>query len=247
MVAESVFQTNVVFHRFSDTTAAPLIRLRPFDNLAVLRLGQIQSPPAVYPPGFSFNRGLMKKLHVFVDGLNLHHSLLKQDPNNLDLNVPGLSNFLAKSDEPLDVTTHYFTSAVTHLGAKTRETQNAYLSQLRQAGAILHFGEFKSISNRCPICNEKYWINKEKQTDVALASEMVMRVLIEQLDEVYLFSADTDYLPALARIRELKPHVAIKVVTTVSSLRPVHGALARLGVRTIRLSPELVSKFQFAS
>ena len=185
----------------------------------------------------------MKRAAAFIDGLNLFHALEHQELDGLTLDLVGICRYLAVQRGSLLVDIHYFSSIVSHFGSEFKSKQALYLEKLSDQRVQIHLGEFRSVKSRCPECKSFFWNQTEKQTDVALASEMVLQALVAGLDEIFIFSADSDFLAAVSRIRRHRPGVAITVISTVRYLRPLHGSLVRLGVRTIRLSPELANKF----
>jgi uncharacterized LabA/DUF88 family protein len=182
---------------------------------------------------------------VLVDGLNLHHALKDLQPDETNLNIFQLCHSLADSNGATEIDILYFTSITKHLGSKVRDNQALYINQLENTGVGIHLGEFRSSSKTCPLCFRKYWEHSEKQTDVAIGAHLIQRTMTQQYDAVLLFSADSDFLPALLMVRNEKPHINLKVVSTPVYLRPIYGLLHKNGIGTIRLSPELVSRFQF--
>jgi uncharacterized LabA/DUF88 family protein len=106
-------------------------------------------------------------------------------------------------------------------------------------------GEFRAKTETCPLCGNKYWVHTEKRTDVALAVEMVRQAHRNTPDEILLFSADTDFLPAIDSVKKDYSNISIRAVSTVKYLRPIHSALSKVGAGQIRLSEELVSKHLF--
>jgi uncharacterized LabA/DUF88 family protein len=187
----------------------------------------------------------VKPVVVLVDGLNLFHALREQDAQNLDLNLSALSKTLTGVNDDVLIKIFYFTSVTKHLGSKVRDHQDQYLEKLKARGAKVIYGEFRSNSLTCPVCESKYWVHAEKRTDVALASHFIKMAISEEAEEFLLFSADSDFIPAIEMVRNEMPKTDVKVVSTVSYLRPLHSTLKPLQIRTIRLSPELVAKHQF--
>lgn len=189
----------------------------------------------------------MKRAAAFIDGFNLFHALEAQQSSALRFDIAKFCMFLVQELNYEMSAVHYFTSTVNHFGSVFKNQQAAYLESLASSGVTIHFGEFRSVPYKCPSCNQRFWTQTEKQTDVALASELIAETLTASLDRIYVFSADSDFLPALRRVKELRPNVEITVVSTVKYLRPLHGSLVRLGIRAIRISPELAEKFLFVA
>ena len=182
---------------------------------------------------------------VLVDGLNTYHALKSQDSGNSKLNLMSICKALALNNGCDSIEILYFTALVEHLDTKTREWQFDYLSRLRGTGIQIFESEFRSQLEECNICGNRNRRYVEKQTDVSISINLISKVLEEDLAEVLLFSADSDFIPALNMVRQKRPNVGLKVVSTPSYLRPVHGELRKANIGTIRLSPELVAKHQF--
>jgi uncharacterized LabA/DUF88 family protein len=187
----------------------------------------------------------MKRALALIDGLNLHHALMAQDPKKLRLNLAAFCNMLADQRNCDELKIIYFTSPVRHLGKSVELSQRHYLELLEQSGVQLCLGEFKALKVSCRRCGHSYRVHQEKQTDVAIATDLIWRVFTEQVDEIFLFSADSDFLPAIKAITKLRSASRITVISTVEYLRPLYGNLVRAGARTVRLSQEFVAKYQF--
>jgi uncharacterized LabA/DUF88 family protein len=187
----------------------------------------------------------MKRALAVIDGLNLHHALMAQDPKNLRLNLAAVCNMLADQRNCDELKIIYFTSPVRHLGKSVELAQRHYLELLELSGVQLRLGEFKASNATCKKCGSSFRVHREKQTDVAIATEMISLALTEQVDEIFLFSADSDFLPAIKAITNLKSASRITVISTVDYLRPLYGNLVRAGAGTLRLSQEFVAKHQF--
>lgn len=182
-----------------------------------------------------------------VDGLNLDHALRKQNSEQADLDLMSLSKRFCRERGFDSVRVNYFTSPLAHLDKKTRDAQARYLEKIEDSGVKVVLGEFRTYTQICPRCGEKFWVSKEKRTDVALASELVREALTGASSEILVFSADTDFLPAYELVKLYCPDVRIRVASTVAYLSPIHSALVRSNVGQIRLSSELVSRHQFES
>lgn len=180
-----------------------------------------------------------------MDGLNLFHSLRGQDTNKTDLNIASLSKAFA-SNFGVEVGEIIFVSALMeHADKQSRQRQFNYLAKLQLSGVKILTTQFRSQLETCNYCGSNSRKYVEKQTDVAIASNLVTKVLDGGFEQVLLFSADTDFLPAIEIAKALRPRVEIRIASTPAYLRPVYGLFRKAGVGTIRLSPELVSKHLF--
>lgn len=68
--------------------------------------------------------------------------------------------------------------------------------------------ECKTVQ-RCIRCDKPQWVNKEKRTDVAIAVNMLDDAYNNLYDVAYLISADTDFVPALEKIRLLQKTIIV--------------------------------------
>jgi uncharacterized LabA/DUF88 family protein len=187
----------------------------------------------------------LKRVLVLVDGLNLFHALKELDPEKENVDLLGLCQTLVRDPNQVISEIIYFTSITKHLGSKVRDQQAQYLLRLVASGVHVKLGEFRSQSITCSECRSKFWAHQEKRTDVALASELIKQAFTNRCELIYLFSADSDFLPAIEMVHHELTNVEVKVVSTVSYLRPIHGLLVKANARQIRLSPELVARHQF--
>jgi uncharacterized LabA/DUF88 family protein len=183
---------------------------------------------------------------VLIDGLNTFHALKAQNADLTNLDFQRLVGVLYKDKPRLELDVFYFTALVEHMDKQSRKIQFAYIEKLRESGVKVVVSEFRSQLEKCFTCGVVSRRYTEKQTDVALAATLISQVIESDLDDALIFSADSDFLPAIFMAQKLKPKLRFKVVSTTSYLRPLHGALTRAGVGTIRLSTELVSKNLFS-
>lgn len=211
-----------------------------------MRLARTQSPPAVYPPGFLFNEVRLRRTLVLVDGLNLWHALNSLNANLVKLDLVSLCNKFGKQGDSNQIEIVYFTALLEHLDSKNRNNQYEYLAKLKSSGVKVVLGEFRATTETCTACQTKTWVHHEKRTDVALAVEMIRRANNEKVNQILIFSADTDFIPAIEAIKKDFESIEIRAVSTVKYLRPIHSALSQAGAGQIRLSEELVSKHQFS-
>ncbi len=188
----------------------------------------------------------MARLLVLIDGLNTFHAIKNQSADIVSIDFAALVKTLNRNLSYEQVEIRYFTALVEHLDSRSRKDQFDYLENLRASGVLVSLSEFRSQLENCFTCGVTTRRYSEKKTDVAIASALVAGVLVDGFNEVLLFSADSDFFPALELIRARVPKAGIKVVSTAKYLRPIHGELTRVGLGTIRLSPELVSRHQFS-
>jgi uncharacterized LabA/DUF88 family protein len=183
-------------------------------------------------------------MFVAVDGLNMLHALRAQDSGTTNLDLMGICQVFAKNLNCADLRIAYFTALAGHLDPKPRTAQIRYLEALRITGVEVRLGEFRAQTEKCSTCGTKTFKYQEKQSDVGIAATIIHQAASNSVDEILLFSADTDFIPLVNMITAEYPHVSIRIVSTVNYLRPVYSTLIRASHGQIRLSPELVARFQ---
>jgi hypothetical protein len=70
-------------------------------------------------------------------------------------------------------------------------------------------GIFQQRPTRCPKCDKSFKQPVEKQTDVALATNLLQDAHEGRLDLAFLVSADADQVPAVQAVRSLGVEVAV--------------------------------------
>lgn len=165
---------------------------------------------------------LRKKTIVYIDGFNLYYGCLKDSKYRwLDLEKLSL-NLLNNEYEITKI--YYFTAKIVDHAQKGSTTrQGYYLNALKSIPKIeIKFGKFKKrektvfldpplkIVNENPFGSsrplEKRIVKgtsyEEKGTDVNLAVQLIIDLYEENFDVAMVISNDSDYLSALAKVRE---------------------------------------------
>ena len=187
----------------------------------------------------------------FVDGLNLYHGI--RDEKLLKfrwLDIEGMIESLAvdagaRLGSSLEVTrVVYCTSLVKDRQAARR--QDVYLQALEQHCAHIEIlqGSYEEKSRQCEDCGASVGFQKEKQTDVNLAVEMVKDAAkpVGQRAEVQiLVTGDTDLLPAVRAVRSYGVDVVMVSPParglTRESFMPVASKYLRVNRRHLRDHP----------
>jgi uncharacterized LabA/DUF88 family protein len=183
---------------------------------------------------------------VIVDGLNLYHALHNFEPEATFLDIPSLAAvYLPKPRQ--EVRYFYFTSTPHHKGQAAIERHFKYLALLKSENVEIIEGRFQRSSKRCSNCGDKAEIHKEKETDVSIALKIIESALDPTTLEILLFSADSDFAPALKFAKKLNPNVRLMVAQTSSFLRLSPNSLGASADSVVRLKSELIHNFQFRS
>jgi uncharacterized LabA/DUF88 family protein len=182
-----------------------------------------------------------RSVFFYVDGFNLYHRRLKQNPSLKWLNLLALAKRFFPNDRVDSV--NFFTAQVDpdDETSKKRERQRLYWTALRSVGVKLFFGNYEKREMQCQVeaCEMRaiYWTWKEKKTDVKLALQIVDDFLEKHPDVICVVSADTDVLPALDMVgrKALKLKQKVKIILVLPSAtddeyfsrNPLIGSLAQ--------------------
>ena len=66
-------------------------------------------------------------------------------------------------------------------------------------------GEFKPIEIYCPKCNKKFKSHVEKQSDVAMSTEILDDFFQSKCEAIILIGGDSDQLPVIKKIKSINP------------------------------------------
>lgn len=103
------------------------------------------------------------------------------------------------------VATKYFTSRVKTPAEKAKR-QGDYLDALKVRGNIhIVYGDYKEEQYKCSSCGRPNFIQKEKQTDVGIAVEMLLDAHLKKFDVAILVSGDSDLVPSIKAAKEINP------------------------------------------
>jgi uncharacterized LabA/DUF88 family protein len=168
------------------------------------------------------------KTIAFIDGFNVYHSL----DRNLSyhkykwLNYRRLIEcFLLSGDELVSVLC--FTTPTRRSELK-RIRQSAYLKVLEHNGVEIKKGEFFKTTRQCPHCDKKYRPYVEKLTDVNLASHLIKMAVKDDYEKAIIMTADTDIIPAILAVQELKPTKTIEIIYPIGR---TNGSIGKMKIK----------------
>lgn len=146
----------------------------------------------------------MAKVSVYIDGFNLYHSIDESGRNDLKwISHKALAeSFLAKGDELVRVV--FFTAVLTWDHEKQKRHRN-FIAAQKALGVEVIESNFKKATRHCKVMNRNCKRHEEKQTDVAIAVNMLEDALADACQRQVLISADSDQVPLFKKIREKKP------------------------------------------
>jgi hypothetical protein len=178
---------------------------------------------------------------VYIDGHNLYNGIRRMnksaetsyDPDRwrevLWLDITKLAESFLNPTQGL-TKVKYFTARVKRPQSKVRRQSN-YLDVLASLPRTqIIEGKFHDDNPvKCRHCGEIFYVSKEKQTDVNLATELLVDAIEGNFDTAYLVTADSDYRAPLEYINRKYPEkrICMEFVETNFS-----GILSKLTHRT---------------
>lgn len=151
-----------------------------------------------------------ERLMVYVDGFNLYHGLHDTSSRkHLWLDLAKLSQSLRPAQKLVGV--RYFTSTVMNdAGAQSR--QGHYIDALSRKypeTVNVTLGRYQSKTKKCFKCNHKYTSYEEKETDVNMATSIVVDAASGAFDSALVVSGDSDMAPAIRAAQRSNPNLFI--------------------------------------
>lgn len=156
------------------------------------------------------SKAAKRKAIVYIDGFNLYFSLKEKNWQSLMwLDLVKLSRTLLRPDQEL-VCVKYFTARIKN-DLQKQQRQNAFLDALATLDCLeIHEGTYQNHEVLCYDCGRKWHDDKEKQTDVGIATEMLIDSYKKDfVDDLILITADSDQCPAIRAVRSLGKFVLI--------------------------------------
>lgn len=178
----------------------------------------------------------MRKTIAYIDGRNVHHSLADKDIDGYAVDYKKLVCKIIKNADPLTIK-FYGARYPRELDAVKHNRDDAFYQHLTNAGVIVRFGQFKIVEDgakRIPL---------EKGVDVLLATDLLLDTMYSNYEDAFIFSSDTDLIPAIAGARAINKSVQIHNVAvcrfspqeftdSCHSVRALYTKLARKCVST---------------
>lgn len=167
----------------------------------------------------------MAKVIGFIDGFNLYHAIMQTDEKGKQpyakyrwLNYWKLIEcFLGENDILEDV--YYFSAYVSWgglAGMEKKERHQIFVDVQRDFGVKVVLGRFRPVRKTClALCKRAYQTYEEKRTDVNIATTMLKLAFLDRYQKGILISGDSDIVPALEAIKEVKPSTQIMVVVPI--------------------------------
>lgn len=175
------------------------------------------------------------KTIIFIDGLNLYHSLPTQC-KWLDLKKL-CQAFLKKSENLNDI--YYFTALAQWNENKVRKHKQ-YIRALETTGVKTIYGHFKKVTRKCRKCHKEYKTFEEKETDVNIGLHLLNSAYQNQFDKFFLLTADSDLIPAIKMIARYFPnkesHILLPMNAVSEDLKNYSDNISQIKTRHLKSS-----------
>jgi len=151
------------------------------------------------------------RVACYVDGFNLYHAVDALGDARLKwLDLRSLAESYLAPDDVL-VRTVFFTAFNTWEHAKRQRHVN-YVKALGATGVEVVLSRFDKVHKHC-FTHERFCkLREEKQTDVAIAIEVMSDCYERGIERVLLITADSDQVPMVRRIRDRFPETIIFMI-----------------------------------
>ena len=173
-------------------------------------------------------RPTTRRTIVYIDGFNLFNGLKEMKWKHLYwLDIATYSQRLMSDMQTLTAV-KYFTSRVV-TNAHEQKRQNTYLDAVETLKNVeIQYGKFTSDQWECFKCHKIYPIYHEKQTDVNIATAILIDAQEDNFDDALLITADSDLVGP------------VRYITNCLSKRVIVGFPP--GRHTSELEPPVASK-----
>jgi uncharacterized LabA/DUF88 family protein len=156
------------------------------------------------------NKAPRRKAIVYIDGYNLYFAIKEKGWQGLLwLDIVTLARNLLGENQDL-VRVKYFTARIKRPEDK-RLRQNLYLDALSTLSDLdIYYGDYQQNTMTCLNCANNWLDDREKQTDVNIAIQMLNDAhTSDKVDDLLLITADSDQCPAMNMIRSMGKRVVI--------------------------------------
>jgi hypothetical protein len=143
--------------------------------------------------------------------LHLYHAIDELGKPHLKwLDLHALASSLCGTNESLQGV-FYFTAHATWL-PKSVGRHIEYIAALRHVGVRCVVGHFKEKKRQCNACKAQWIGHEEKETDVAMAVQIVADAFRNEFDRALVISADSDLGPSIKMVKKHFPEKAVNVI-----------------------------------
>lgn len=170
--------------------------------------------------------GVSMKVACYIDGFNLYHAIDAFKDQTLKwTDLRKLASSYLREGETLEKVV-FFTALNTWDKSKRQRHLN-YVNALEATGVQVILSRFETPKKYCHKRERYCPIREEKQTDVALAIQMMADCVEHGIERVLLVTADSDQVPAVKQIKRIFPNTTVFMIAPpkrLSVARELGGA-----------------------
>ena len=151
------------------------------------------------------------RVAAYVDGFNLYHAIEALDEPLLKwCDMRSLAASYLRAGEILERVTFY--TAYNTWDAEKRRRHLNYVAALEATGVEVTRSNFAKVQKLCTQSERRCKFFEEKQTDVAIATDMLSDCYERGIKRSLLLSADSDQIPAVNHIRRRFPNNTVYMI-----------------------------------
>lgn len=151
------------------------------------------------------------RVGAYVDGFNLYHAVeALKEPLLKWADIRSLASSYLREGETLERVCFY--TAYNTWDAAKRKRHLNYVKALEATGVEVVMSNFSRVQKACVKSGLSCHFYEEKRTDVAIATDMLTDCYELGLGRLLLFTADSDQIPSVERIRDRFPETSIYMI-----------------------------------
>jgi hypothetical protein len=167
----------------------------------------------------------VKRAICYVDGLNLYHSIRAlQTPHLKWLDLWTLAQSFLSAEEELQAVIYFAAVADWNPGKARRH--RSYIAALRERQVEVVLSRFQRVQRSCKAQSRACAFQEEKETDVALATRVLVDALTGLVAKQIVITADSDHVPMFKHVRAVAPTSELVLAVPPGRLSRVHSLRA---------------------
>ncbi|NQS98426.1 MAG: NYN domain-containing protein [candidate division Zixibacteria bacterium] len=153
------------------------------------------------------------RANVYFDGFNFYHGICQTKRKELlwiDL-VSLIKKQIGRREQLYKI--KYFTTPP--LGDESKIARHEIWEKVLESLSHpieIYRGRFNKETIVCKKCKRTFSKNREKWTDISIATHLIFDSFLDDYEIAYIVSGDSDYMPAITMIKEQFPEKKIKML-----------------------------------
>lgn len=151
------------------------------------------------------------KAACYIDGFNLYHAIdAFRDQTLKWTDLASLARSYLRDGDAMEAV--YFFTALNTWDMGKRQRHVNYVNALEASGVQCVRSRFDTPNKFCHRHNRYCPLREEKQTDVAIAMQMMADCVEHGIERIILVTSDSDQVPAVRHIKRLFPATTVFLV-----------------------------------